>query len=58
MPLEEYRARHDLTKSREPSGAAKAKSHKLPIFVVQEHHAATLRSETEFRPVGPLLRTP
>ena len=40
MPLEEYRAKRDFTKTREPSGA-KGTKHKLPMFVVQEHHAST-----------------
>jgi bifunctional non-homologous end joining protein LigD len=39
MPLEEYRAKRYFTKTREPSGA-EARKHKLPIFVVQEHHAS------------------
>jgi bifunctional non-homologous end joining protein LigD len=39
MPLEEYRAKRDFTRTREPSGD-KEKKHKLPIFVVQEHHAS------------------
>jgi bifunctional non-homologous end joining protein LigD len=39
MPLEEYRAKRDFTKTREPSGP-KGKQHKLPIFVVQEHLAS------------------
>ena len=33
-------AKRDFTKTREPSGAKKAKPHKQPIFVVQEHHAS------------------
>ncbi len=40
MPLEEYNKKRDFTKTREPSGSKKAKSHKQPIFVVQEHHAS------------------
>ena len=40
MPLEEYRAKRDFTRTREPAGD-KGKKHKLPIFVVQEHHAST-----------------
>ena len=39
MPLDEYNAKRDFTKTREPSGA-KGKKHKRPIFVVQEHHAS------------------
>jgi bifunctional non-homologous end joining protein LigD len=40
MPLEEYNKKRDFTKTREPSGSKKAKPHKQPIFVVQEHHAS------------------
>jgi bifunctional non-homologous end joining protein LigD len=40
MPLDEYRAKRDFTRTREPSGD-QGKKHKLPIFVVQEHHAST-----------------
>src|SRR5262249_12613774 len=36
MPLEEYRAKRNFHKTREPSGAQPSKPHKLPIFVVQE----------------------
>src|SRR4051812_43011110 len=39
MPLEEYRAKRDFTRTREPAGA-RGKTHKRPIFVVQEHHAS------------------
>src|SRR4051794_13433196 len=39
MPLEEYNAKRDFTKTDEPSGAS-GKAHKRPIFVVQEHHAS------------------
>jgi bifunctional non-homologous end joining protein LigD len=40
MPLEEYRAKRDFTRTHEPSGN-QGQKHKLPIFVVQEHHAST-----------------
>ena len=40
MPLEEYNKKRDFTRTREPSGSKKAKPHKQPIFVVQEHHAS------------------
>ena len=40
MPLEEYNAKRDFEKTREPAGARGKKSHKRPIFVVQEHHAS------------------
>ena len=39
MPLEEYNAKRDFTRTREPAGA-EGKEHKQPIFVVQEHHAS------------------
>lgn len=39
MPLEEYSKKRDFTRTREPSGT-KARAHKQPIFVVQEHHAS------------------
>ncbi|HEY2157851.1 MAG TPA: non-homologous end-joining DNA ligase, partial [Isosphaeraceae bacterium] len=42
MPLEQYRAKRDFKRTREPSGEAKAEAHKQPIFVVQEHHASHL----------------
>jgi bifunctional non-homologous end joining protein LigD len=40
VPLEQYKAKRDFAKTREPSGSKKAKSHEEPIFVVQEHHAS------------------
>ncbi len=39
MPIEEYNAKRDFTRTREPSGAT-VKRHKRTIFVVQEHHAS------------------
>jgi bifunctional non-homologous end joining protein LigD len=39
MPLEDYKAKRDFTKTREPSGT-EGKKHEQPIFVVQEHHAS------------------
>jgi bifunctional non-homologous end joining protein LigD len=39
MPLKEYNAKRNFTKTREPAGA-EGKKHKQPIFVVQEHHAS------------------
>lgn len=42
MPLNEYRAKRDFRKTREPSGQSTAAGHARPIFVVQEHHASHL----------------
>ncbi|WP_422931986.1 non-homologous end-joining DNA ligase [Singulisphaera sp. PoT] len=39
MPLNEYKAKRDFTMTREPAGSVR-KTHKRPIFVVQEHHAS------------------
>ncbi|AMV36195.1 non-homologous end-joining DNA ligase [Planctomyces sp. SH-PL62] len=39
MPLEEYNARRDFTRTREPAGT-RGEEHRRPIFVVQEHHAS------------------
>jgi DNA ligase D-like protein (predicted 3'-phosphoesterase) len=53
MPLEEYRAKRDFRKTSEPA-AGTAKGHKLPIFVVQEHHASTLHYDFRLEADGVL----
>src|SRR4051812_23846729 len=54
MPLDEYKAKRDFRQTREPSGAARPKPHKLPIFVVQEHHASTLHYDFRLEADGVL----
>ncbi|MEA2630217.1 MAG: bifunctional non-ous end joining protein LigD, partial [Chloroflexota bacterium] len=56
MPLEEYRARRDFDKTREPSGEGKLNgtADRRPIFVVQEHHASHLHYDFRLEADGVL----
>jgi bifunctional non-homologous end joining protein LigD len=54
MPLEEYNRKRDFTTTREPSGSERARSHKQPIFVVQEHHASVLHYDYRLEADGVL----
>lgn len=54
MPLDEYKAKRDFQKTREPAGAGKKKPHERPIFVVQEHHASTLHYDFRLEADGVL----
>ncbi|MDG3008060.1 non-homologous end-joining DNA ligase [Paludisphaera mucosa] len=58
MPLNEYEAKRDFRKTREPSGAgrpgSKSKPHARPIFVVQEHHASHLHYDFRLEADGVL----
>jgi bifunctional non-homologous end joining protein LigD len=54
MPIDEYRARRDFLKTREPSGRGATEPHRRPIFVVQEHHASHLHYDFRLEADGVL----
>src|SRR5581483_3519741 len=54
MPLDEYTAKRDFGKTREPSGADGERPHERPIFVVQEHHASHLHYDFRLEADGVL----
>ncbi len=56
MPLEEYRAKRDFTKSPEPAGGPKAATHTGPrFFCVQKHLASHLHYDFRIEHNGVLL---
>ncbi len=54
MPLEDYRAKRDFRKTREPSGTEGARPRERPIFEVQEHHASHLHYDFRLEADGVL----
>jgi bifunctional non-homologous end joining protein LigD len=54
MALEEYRRKRDFRITSEPSDKAKARTHKKPIFVIQEHHATRLHYDFRLEADGVL----
>ena len=54
MPLDEYNAKRDFTQDPRALRVARAKPHKRPIFVVQEHHASVLHYDFRLEADGVL----
>jgi bifunctional non-homologous end joining protein LigD len=54
MALDEYRRKRDFTITSEPSDRKRAKAHKKPIFVIQEHHATRLHYDFRLEAEGVL----
>src|SRR5687767_904336 len=54
MSIREYRRKRDFKITSEPGPDAKAKKHRKPIFVVQEHHATRLHYDFRLEAEGVL----
>jgi len=55
MALKEYQAKRDFQKTPEPKGGSKTGPDKLPIFVVQKHHASHLHYDVRLEHDGVLI---
>jgi bifunctional non-homologous end joining protein LigD len=53
-PLKKYRSMRDFKATPEPSGATKLRKAKLPIFVIQKHHASRLHYDFRLEMEGVL----
>src|SRR5687767_5556286 len=54
MSIREYRRKRDFKITSEPGPDAKAKKHRKPIFVIQEHHATRLHYDFRLEADGVL----